>query len=60
MTRAASEPLVLHEERFFDPDPATRSAARALFEETRGLPLICPHGHVDPLLLAPVLHRLYR
>jgi glucuronate isomerase len=52
MTRAASEPLILHEERFFDPDPATRSAARALYEETRGLPLICPHGHVDPLLLA--------
>jgi glucuronate isomerase len=51
MTRV-SEPLVLHEERFFDPDPATRSAARALYEETRGLPLICPHGHVDPALLA--------
>jgi glucuronate isomerase len=52
MTRVASEPLALHEERFFDPDPATRSAARALYEETRGLPLICPHGHVDPALLA--------
>ena len=23
-------------------------AARALYEETRHLPLICPHGHVDP------------
>jgi glucuronate isomerase len=52
MTRAAGEPLVLHEERFFDPDPATRAVARALYEETRGLPLICPHGHVDPALLA--------
>jgi glucuronate isomerase len=52
MTGAAREPLALHEERFFDPDPATRSVARALYEETRGLPLICPHGHVDPALLA--------
>ncbi|MGH7618560.1 MAG: glucuronate isomerase, partial [Gemmatimonadaceae bacterium] len=49
---ANAEPLVLHEERFFDQDPATRSAARDLYNETRGLPLICPHGHVDPLLLA--------
>src|SRR5215471_11175206 len=52
MTRDSHESLVLHEDRFFDPDPATRSAARALYEETRGLPLICPHGHVDPALLA--------
>ncbi len=43
---------MLHEDRFFDPDPSTRAAARALYEETRGLPLVCPHGHVDPRLLA--------
>jgi glucuronate isomerase len=29
-----------------------RRAARALYDETRGLPLVCPHGHVDPALLA--------
>ncbi|HKO15064.1 MAG TPA: glucuronate isomerase [Gemmatimonadaceae bacterium] len=44
--------LVLHEDRFFDPDPAIRRVARTLYDETRGLPLICPHGHVDPALLA--------
>lgn len=44
--------LVLHEDRFFDPDPATRRAARALYEETRELPILSPHGHVDPALLA--------
>src|ERR1044072_9353285 len=44
--------LVLHEDRFFDPDPSVRGAARALYEETRGLPLVCPHGHVAPALLA--------
>lgn len=29
-----------------------RRIAPALYEETRGLPLVCPHGHVDPALLA--------
>jgi len=43
---------LLHEDRFFDPDPATRRAARSLYEETADLPLLCPHGHVEPSLLA--------
>ena len=47
-----SEPLVLHEDRFFDSDPAIRRAARSLYEETRDLPLVCPHGHVEAKLLA--------
>ena len=47
-----AEPLLLHEDRFFDPDPAIRRAARALYEDTRALPLICPHGHVEANLLA--------
>lgn len=46
------EPLELHEDRFFDPDPEVRRIARALYEEIRDLPLVCPHGHVDPRLLA--------
>ena len=29
-----------------------RRVARALYEETRGLPIISPHGHVDPRILA--------
>ena len=52
MMRGSSQPLVLHADRFFDSDPAIRKNARALYEETRQLPLICPHGHVDPGLLA--------
>jgi len=44
--------LIEHEDRFFDPDPATRRAARDIYEGTRDLPLICPHGHVDPAILA--------
>ena len=47
-----AERLVLHEDRFFDPDPSVRRAARAIYDETRDLPLVCPHGHVEPSLLA--------
>jgi glucuronate isomerase len=42
----------LHPDRYFDPDPAIRRAAREVYEETSDLPLVCPHGHVDPSLLA--------
>jgi glucuronate isomerase len=47
-----AEALFLHPDRFFDADPAIRKVARALYEETRGLPIVAPHGHVDPRLLA--------
>ena len=46
------QPLSLHADRFFDSDPAVRAAARSLYDETRALPLVCPHGHVDPKILA--------
>jgi glucuronate isomerase len=49
---AEVETLTLHEDRFFDPDPSIRRVARELYEETRELPLLCPHGHVDPRVLA--------
>jgi glucuronate isomerase len=52
LSAAGADALVLHEDRFFDPDPSVRRIARALYDETRGLPLVCPHGHVDPALLA--------
>ena len=46
------DPLELHEDRFFDADPSIRRIARELYESVRDLPLVCPHGHVDPMLLA--------
>ena len=52
ISRRAAERLVLHEDRFFDPDPSIRRAARVIYEDVRDLPLVCPHGHVDPGLLA--------
>jgi glucuronate isomerase len=33
-------------------EPQTREIARELYEHVRGLPLISPHGHVDPGILA--------
>jgi glucuronate isomerase len=42
----------LHEDRYFDSDPIVRRYARSLYDDTRGLPIISPHGHVDPAILA--------
>jgi len=42
----------LSEDRFFDPDPTQRRIARELYPGVMGLPIISPHGHVDPRLLA--------
>jgi glucuronate isomerase len=39
-------------DRFFDPNPAQRSVAQELYASVADLPLVCPHGHVDPRLLA--------
>jgi len=43
---------ILNPDRFFDPDPAVRQIARDLYTEVKDLPLISPHGHVDPRLFA--------
>jgi glucuronate isomerase len=42
----------MHADRFFDPDPTVRRIARSLYDETSTLPIISPHGHVDPKILA--------
>jgi glucuronate isomerase len=43
---------LLSEDRFFSPDPAQRRVARELYEAIAALPIVSPHGHVDPALLA--------
>jgi glucuronate isomerase len=40
------------DDRYFLPDPVRRAIARDLYSSIKNLPLICPHGHVDPRLLA--------
>lgn len=43
---------MLNEYRYFDPDPEVRRIAYELYAGVRDLPIISPHGHVDPKLLA--------
>jgi len=42
----------LNEDRFFEPDPQTRSIARELYNQIKNMPIISPHGHVDPKILS--------
>ena len=42
----------LQSDRYFDPDPQQREIARALYSSIAHLPLVCPHGHVDPRTFA--------
>jgi glucuronate isomerase len=39
---------LLHPDRLFPADPASRDLARALYADVQGLPIISPHGHTDP------------
>jgi glucuronate isomerase len=43
---------MLNPDRYFSAIPAVREVARALYQQVASLPLVCPHGHVDPRLLA--------
>jgi glucuronate isomerase len=47
-----SKPWKLDPDRLFDPNPARRSLARSLYTEVEDLPIVGPHGHVPPALLA--------
>jgi glucuronate isomerase len=50
MTTAAP-PLQLHPDRLLPPEPGIRELARRLYAAVRDLPILSPHGHVDPRLL---------
>ena len=39
--------MLIHEDRIFPADPATRKIARALYAQVAKLPLISPHGHTQ-------------
>ena len=40
-----------HPDRYLDSEPAVRGIARQLYDSVKHLPLVCPHGHVDPRIL---------
>ena len=39
--------MLIHEDRLFPSDPATRAVARALYTHIKSLPIISPHGHTQ-------------
>jgi glucuronate isomerase len=39
-------------DRYFDPDPRQKEYAQQLYHSVVNLPLVCPHGHVDPRMFA--------
>jgi glucuronate isomerase len=42
----------MHEDQLLPAEPSVRAIARELYRHARDLPLISPHGHVDPAILA--------
>jgi glucuronate isomerase len=42
----------LPDDRYFGPDPRQKEIAQHLYRTVKDLPLICPHGHVDPRMFA--------
>jgi glucuronate isomerase len=44
--------IELHPDRLLPIEPGLRGLARRLYEEVRDLPIISPHGHIDPGVLA--------
>lgn len=44
--------MTLAADRFFDPDPTQKTAAIDLYTLVQDLPIVSPHGHVDPSLFS--------
>jgi glucuronate isomerase len=44
--------MLMNSNRFFNPDPAVRKIASQLYASVKDLPIVSPHGHVDPKILA--------
>jgi glucuronate isomerase len=42
----------MNPDRFFSPDPVIRDIARELYQTVAALPIVSPHGHVDPRLFS--------
>jgi glucuronate isomerase len=43
--------LTVHPDRLLPADPSVRDIARRLYAGVRDLPIVSPHGHVDPRIL---------
>jgi glucuronate isomerase len=47
-----SAQALLDPDRLFAPDPGQRRVAREIYDAIADLPIVSPHGHVDPALLS--------
>jgi glucuronate isomerase len=52
MSEANRAKVSLPDDRYFGPDPQQKEMAQALYADVADLPLVCPHGHVDPRMFA--------
>lgn len=43
---------MLSPDRFFDPEPTHKTAALEIYEAIKALPILSPHGHVDPAIFS--------
>ncbi|WP_245862454.1 glucuronate isomerase [Sanguibacter antarcticus] len=50
-TLQSTEPWTLHEDRALPAEPTTRRLAREIYTETKRLPILSMHGHVDARIL---------
>ncbi len=44
--------ITLPDDRYLGPDPRQKEVALHLYNQVATMPLICPHGHVDPRMFA--------
>ncbi len=44
--------ISMPDDRYFEPDLRRKEIAQHLYDRVKNLPLICPHGHVDPRMFA--------
>src|SRR3954463_4233716 len=51
-SRSMPSPLSLHPDRALPADPVLRSIARTVYGQTKDLPLVCMHGHVEAQVFA--------
>ncbi len=49
---AKSDVFTLHPDRLFSSDEKVRNLARELYTNVASLPIVSPHGHVDPALFS--------
>ena len=49
---ASGQPLELAADRFFGPDEHQKEVAVQLYQKVSDLPIVSPHGHVDPRLFS--------